>query len=173
MSKFLKNVAVYCGSKSGTKAVFRESAKGLAEEMSARGIGLVYGAGSVGLMGIVADTVLRCGGRAVGVVPRQFVREVVKQDLTETIFVDSMSERKLKMIALSDANIALPGGFGTMDEIFEALVLLQLGESAAPCGFLNAGGYYNPLRDFLDKALADGFLEESVHAMAIFKDYIV
>ena len=138
--------------------------------MARRSMSLVYGAGSVGLMGILADSVLKLGGRVTGVVPRQFIKEVVKQDLSEIIYVNSMSERKLKMIELSDANIALPGGFGTFDEIFEALVLLQLGESGSPCGFLNVDGYYDSLKTFLDSALESGFLDKSVRSMAIFED---
>ena len=170
MAKQIKTIAVYCGSKSGNNKLFEDAARDLGCEMARRSMSLVYGAGSVGLMGILADSVLKLGGRVTGVVPRQFIKEVVKQDLSEIIYVNSMSERKLKMIELSDANIALPGGFGTFDEIFEALVLLQLGESGSPCGFLNVDGYYDSLKTFLDLALESGFLDKSVRSMAIFED---
>lgn len=137
-----------------------ESAVALGRVLAAAGIDLVYGGGSVGLMGMIADTVLGQGGRAVGVIPLSLMPlEVAHQGLTELIDVDSMHSRKARMIELSDGFIALPGGFGTLEELAEVLTWAQLGIHAKPIGLLNVDGYYDGLLTFLGRAIADGLLK--------------
>ena len=161
LSKPLRRVCVYCGSRVGNEPVYGEAARRLGAELASRGLGLVYGGASVGLMGIVADTVLAAGGEVIGVIPSQlFAHEVAHSGLDELIEVGSMHERKLKMSELADAFIALPGGFGTLEEIFEALTWTQIGIHAKPCGLLDVGGYYGPLLAFLDTTVARGFVSQ-------------
>ena len=138
-------VCVYCGSSSGS-STFATVAVELGTEMARRGIGLVYGGGDVGLMGIAADAVLAGGGEVIGVIPRSLVlAEVAHQGLTELVVVGSMHERKAKMAELADAFVSLPGGFGTLDETFEILTWNQLGLLAKPLVFLDVEGFWDPL----------------------------
>ncbi|HUA79160.1 MAG TPA: TIGR00730 family Rossman fold protein, partial [Dyella sp.] len=136
-------LCVYCGSQGGNRPVYVETARGFGEELARRNITLVYGGGKVGLMGAVATAALEAGGKVVGVIPRQLVeREVAHTGLSELVVVDTMHQRKTRMYELSNAFVALPGGFGTMDEMFEMLTWAQLGLHNYPCGFLNTLGYY-------------------------------
>ncbi len=142
----LRRVAVFCGSRHGTEDAYVRASRGLGELMVRRGLGLVYGGGDVGLMGVIADAVLDNGGEVIGVIPESLrAREVAHEGLTELHVVDSMHERKRLMYSLADAMIALPGGIGTFDEFFEALTWNQLGIHRKPCGLLNVEGYYDPL----------------------------
>ena len=157
----MKNICVYCGSSAGKSPVYRQAAQNLARELVARDLGLVYGGASVGLMGELANTVLALGGRAVGVIPtRLALKEVAHEGLDELIVVDSMHERKATMEKLSDGFIALPGGWGTLEEIFEILTWAQLGLHEKPCGLLNIEGYYDHLGAFLKHAQDQRFVRE-------------
>ena len=156
------NVCVYCGSSSGVDPVFADEARRLGLEMAARDVGLVYGGGRVGLMGLVADSVLDAGGRAVGIIPEHLVQaETAHGGLTLIEVVGSMHERKARMEQLSDGFIVLPGGFGTFDEAFEILTWNQLGLIAKPIVFLDGTGYYSPLFDAFDHMVSAGFVKES------------
>lgn len=164
----VQNIAVYCGSKLGDHPAYAAGAERLAEALTGRGIGLVYGGGQVGLMGVLADAMLKQGGRVVGVIPSKLVDlEVVHRGLTETVEVETMHERKLEMARRSDALIAMPGGFGTLDETFDALTATQLRYHAKALGLLNVRDYYTPLLDFLDQAVTKGFLRPSDRANLI------
>ena len=152
-------LCVFCGSSTGLDPAFASAARTLATELAARGIDVVYGGGNVGLMGIVADAALAAGGRVIGVIPHALVtRELAHQGVSEIHVVDSMHERKALMSKLSDGFIALPGGFGTMEEFCEAVTWTQLGVHAKPCGLLNVAGFYDGLLSFLEHALAEEFL---------------
>lgn len=163
----LKSITVYCGASTGKNPEFVEAAKSLAKEIADRKIRLIYGAGACGLMGVLADSVLENNGLVTGVVPRQFIPEVIHRNLTQTIYTDSISERKRLMSEMGDAHIALAGGFGTLDEISDALQLLQLGQSHTPCGFLNTADFYSGLFHFFDTACDEGFLSKLHRQMAI------
>lgn len=155
----LRSIAVFCGSGSGAVAIYREAAGEVGRLLGRRGIRLVYGGGRVGLMGVVADACLNCGGRVVGVIPQALAdREVAHMGLTELRVVGSMHERKAVMAGLSDAFLALPGGFGTWDELFEALTWSQLGIQNKVCGLLNINGYYDSMIAMVDRAVAEGFI---------------
>jgi uncharacterized protein (TIGR00730 family) len=157
---------VYCGSNTGKRPEYVEIARRLGAEMAARGMGLVYGGASVGVMGAVADAVLENGGPVIGVIPRSLAtREVSHQGLDELIVVTSMHERKARMAELSQGFIALPGGWGTIEEIFEMLTWAQLGFHEKPCGLLNAAAYYDPLFAFLEKAIDQEFVREEYRPM--------
>jgi uncharacterized protein (TIGR00730 family) len=152
-------LCVYCGSNSGNHPDYVEHARAFGSEMARRGIALVYGGGKVGLMGTVADAVLAGGGKVIGVIPRQLVeREVAHKGLTELHVVETMHQRKTRMFELSDAFVALPGGFGTMDEMFEMLTWAQLGLHQYPCAFHNVRGYYSSLRTMMEHMVAEGFV---------------
>lgn len=156
----MKRICVYCGSSPGKKPEYIESAQLLAKEMVKRNIGLVYGGASVGIMGEIADTVLENGGEVLGIMPRSlFEREISHVNLTELKVVDSMHERKALMAASADGFIALPGGFGTLEELFEVLTWSQLGFHRKPCGVLNTSEYYNHLSAFLDHAAEEQFIK--------------
>lgn len=143
----------------------------LGRELVARGCGLVYGGGNVGLMNVIADTVLGSGGEVIGVIPNSLVsREVAHRGLTELRVVQSMHERKAVMAELSDGFIAMPGGIGTMEEIFEVLSWAQLGLHDKPCGLLNAAGYYDPLIQFLDHAVSADFIKPQHRALMIVEE---
>lgn len=158
----MKSVCVFCGSNFGTEPAYRRAAVELAEILVDRGLTLVYGGGNVGLMGILADTVLERGGRVVGVIPQSLVdREVAHHGITDLQIVDGMHRRKKRMYEQSDAVIALPGGAGTLDELFEAFTWNQLGLHFKPVGVLNVGGYYDPLIAWLDRAVDQGFLRQA------------
>ncbi len=156
----LKKVCVFCGSSSGTRPEYAEAAIELGRELVRQNIGLAYGGGDVGLMGIIADTVMSEGGEVIGVIP-QFLaqREVAHKDLTELRIVDSMHERKALMSELSDGFIALPGGIGTFEELIEVLTWQQLGVQAKPCAVLNTCYYFEHMLEQLDHAVAEGFLK--------------
>jgi len=157
----LKHICVFCGSSSGVHSVYAQAAQGVGRLLCRRGIELVYGGGNVGLMGMLADACLAEGGRVIGVIPQALVdKEVAHLGLTELRVVRSMHERKAIMADLSDAFVALPGGYGTWEELFEMLTWSQLGIQQKPCGLLNVNGYYNPLLELADKAVSEGFLRE-------------
>ncbi len=167
--RILKKIAVYCGAANASE-IYMQAAYDFGKFLAMENIELVYGAGSVGLMGALANGALANGGKVTGVVPRQFVKEVVHQNLTEVIYTDSMSSRKKIMLELADANVALAGGYGTLDEICEALVLLQLGALNAPCAFLNTNKFYDKFFDFLKNAQKEGFLTQNHLEMAILEE---
>ena len=153
------SLCVYCGSSSGKHPEYAEQARAFGTEMARRGTALVYGGGKVGLMGTLADAVLAAGGKVIGVIPRQLVeREVAHPGLTEMHVVETMHQRKTRMYELSDAFVALPGGFGTMDEMFEMLTWAQLGLHRYPCAFLDVHGYYSQLRGMMDHMVDEGFV---------------
>jgi uncharacterized protein (TIGR00730 family) len=159
-------VCVYAGSNPGTDPAYAEVTRAFAGELSARGIGLVYGGGKVGLMGVIADTVLAAGGEAIGVMPQALIdREIGHRGLTELKIVGSMHERKALMAELSDAFVALPGGIGTLEELIEVYTWSQLGIHEKACGLLNVRGYYDGLVAFLDHAVAAGFLRPQHRAV--------
>jgi len=164
-------VCVFAGSSSGSKPEYRTAAEDLGRELAARGIELVYGGAHVGLMGGVADAVLAGGGRVTGVIPNALVeKEVAHRGLTDLRVVTSMHERKALMADLSDAFVALPGGWGTLDEMFEILTWAQLGLHRKPCGLLNVEGFFDRLADYLDHALAEGFLTREHRGMLVVAD---
>jgi uncharacterized protein (TIGR00730 family) len=164
--KQLKNICVYCGSSPGSRDAYATNARALAEALVSRNIGLVYGGASIGIMGAVADHVLRLGGKAVGVIPEALMsKEVAHYQLTELHVTRSMHERKMRMAELSDGFIALPGGLGTLEELFEIWTWAQLGFHGKPCGLLNAEGYYDPLIEFLDHAVTEQFIRPSHRSM--------
>jgi uncharacterized protein (TIGR00730 family) len=147
----MQRVCVFCGSSAGSNPAYAEAARTLGRAMVERGHSLVYGGGHVGLMGVLADAVLEAGGEAIGVIPHALnEREIAHLRLTRLHVVDSMHERKAKMAEMSDAFIAMPGGFGTYEEFFEAVTWTQLGVHKKPCGLLNVAGFYDPIVQFLD-----------------------
>ena len=155
----MRRVCVYAGSNRGSDPAYADGAHALATLMAERGIGLVYGGGKVGLMGVVADTMLAAGGEVIGVMPQALIdREIGHPGLTELQVVDSMHERKARMAELADAFVAVPGGIGTLEELIEVYTWSQLGIHNKPCGVLNANGYYDHLAAFLDHAVTAGFL---------------
>ncbi|WP_225413957.1 LOG family protein [Stigmatella hybrida] len=157
----LKTVCVFCGSRPGARPEFLASATALGQELARRGLTLVYGGASVGLMGAVADAVLSGGGRAVGVLPVSLQqREIGHTGLQELHLVNSMHERKALMAQRSDAFIALPGGFGTFEELFEIVTWGQLGLHQKPMGLLDVAGYYQPLLAMVRRAVDEGFIPE-------------
>jgi len=164
----MKRICVFCGSSSGSRPEFRACAEVLGAELTRRNIGLVYGGGNVGLMGAIADAVLRAGGEAIGVIPEHLMtREIAHKQLTKLHVVRSMHERKALMADLSDAFIALPGGFGTLEEFFEVLTWSQLGLHAKPCGIVNLLEYYTPLLAMLDHAVEQRFLKPQNRALVL------
>jgi uncharacterized protein (TIGR00730 family) len=164
----LKRICVFCGSNLGARPEYREAAEELAQELVGRGVALVYGGASVGIMGVVADEVLNHGGEAIGIMPQSLVAKgVVHSDLTELKVVDSLAERKAAMVELSDAFVALPGGYGTLEELFEVITLAQLGLNNAPCGLLNVNGFYDPMLAFLDNVVAERFVRPEHRSLAM------
>src|SRR5918993_1835297 len=155
----MKSVAIFCGSSSGTDPLYKVQATALGITLAHQRIEIIYGGAKVGLMGAVADAALSAGGKVTGVIPR-FLRskEIAHTDLTELIMVESMHERKTKMHELCDGIIALPGGFGTLEELFEILTWAQLGLHKKPIGLLDVQGYFDPLLSFLDHAMDQGFV---------------
>jgi uncharacterized protein (TIGR00730 family) len=156
----MNRVCVFCGSRTGSRPVYVDAAQKLARSLVNRGIGLVYGGGCVGLMGTIATAVMRGGGKVIGVIPEALVeRELASGDVTELIVVRSMHERKAKMAELSDAFIAMPGGYGTFEEFCEIVTWAQLGIHRKPCGLLNVDGYYDPLLTLFDRAVEEDFVQ--------------
>ena len=155
----LRRVCVYAGSNPGARPAYTRAAEALARELAARGLGLVYGGGRVGLMGALADAMLAAGGEAIGVIPQALVdREIGHGGLSELRVVGSMHERKAHMAELADAFVALPGGIGTLEELVEMYTWGQLGIHAKPCGVLDVEGFYRGLTGFLDHMVAERFL---------------
>ena len=162
----MRRVCVYAGSNPGSHTAYADAARALASTMAARGIGLVYGGGKVGLMGVLADTMLGAGGEAIGVMPQALIdREIGHPGLTELQVVDSMHERKALMAELSDAFVAVPGGIGTLEELIEVYTWSQLGIHSKACGVLNVRGYYDHLAAFLDHAVDEAFLRPQHRAV--------
>ena len=167
----MKRICVFCGSSAGSQPEYRARAEELGSELIRRNIGLVYGGGNVGLMGAIADSVLKAGGEAIGVIPEHLMaREIGHKHLTKLYIVKSMHERKALMADLADAFIALPGGFGTFEEFFEVLTWSQLGLHKKPCGIFNVRGYYTPLLAMLDHAAEEEFLKADNRALVLARD---
>jgi uncharacterized protein (TIGR00730 family) len=168
MANLKGKICVFTGSRHGARTEYPEAAKLLGHELVARSYGLVYGGGNVGLMTVIADTVLDLNGHVTGVIPDSLVsKEVAHRGLTDLRVVSSMHERKALMAELADGFIAMPGGIGTMEEFFEVLSWAQLGIHEKPCALLNVCGYYDPLIQFLDRAVADDFIKPKHRALLI------
>jgi uncharacterized protein (TIGR00730 family) len=167
------NICVFTGSRRGMRAEYAAAARQLGRDLVARGYGLVYGGGDVGLMGVVADAVLEQQGRVIGVIPAAFVeKEVAHRGLSELRIVQSMHERKAMMAELASGFIALPGGIGTMEEFFEVLSWAQLGLHSKPCGLLNVCAYYRHLVEFMDYAVKQDFLKPEHRALLIVEEAV-
>jgi uncharacterized protein (TIGR00730 family) len=167
----LHSIAIYCGASPGRDARYLAAARAVGTALAERGIAVVYGGGRVGMMGALADAALAAGGQVVGVIPlRLMEREAAHRGLTELHVVPDMHTRKAKMAALAEGFIALPGGIGTYDELFEILTWLQLGYHRLPVGVLNVAGYFNPLLDMLDRTVAEGFLGIATRGMLLDAD---
>ncbi len=169
----MKRITVFCGSSMGNKTVFKNRTIELGKAMVQRKIDLVYGGAKVGIMGAIADAVLQEGGKVIGVLPRFLqAKELAHEKLTELVLVDSMHERKTKMNDLCDGVLALPGGFGTMEELFEMLTWAQLGLHKKPIGLLNIGGFYDPLNALTQTMVDAGFLKAVNRDMLLVDDNI-
>lgn len=164
----MKRVAVYCGSSLGSKPIFSELTYNLGIALAVRKIELVYGGASVGLMGTIANGVLENGGRVIGVLPHFLAKkELEHHSLTELIMVDDMHERKAKMSDLADGFIALPGGFGTMEELFEMLTWAQLGLHNKPIALFNVDGFYDVFLCFMENMIKEGFLKPQYRSLVL------
>lgn len=164
----MKTVCVFCGSGEGASVSYAESARLLGDTLARRGLRVVFGGGQVGLMGVLADAVLEAGGEAVGVMPKALLeKEIGHQSLTELHVVSTMHERKALMADLSDGFIALPGGYGTFEELLEVLTWAQLSLHEKPCGLLNVEGFYDPLLSLFDHAVEEQFVREDHRALAL------
>ncbi|MGC5326371.1 TIGR00730 family Rossman fold protein [Brevibacillus sp. SYSU BS000544] len=164
----MKRLAVFCGSSYGASDTYKEGAIQLGKVLAKRGITLVYGGASVGIMGEIANAVLKEGGEVIGVIPKMLEdREISHRNLTELFIVDSMHERKAKMVELADGFIALPGGPGTLEEFFEVFTWAQLGIHQKPCGLLNINHYYDPLVTLFNHMADQQFLQEKYRSMAV------
>ncbi len=169
----MQSLVVYCGSSPGTNPIYAEVAKELGRAMAERNIRLIYGGGGFGLMGNVADTVMEHGGEVTGVIPNFLADlEVAHQTLTELHFVETMHERKFKMVTLAKGVIALPGGYGTLDELFEILAWRQLKLYDGPVAVINTNGYYDLMLKQLDRMVKDGFLKPENRAILIVADTV-
>lgn len=167
----MKRVCVFAGSSPGSRPQYAAAARALAVELVRRGLGLVYGGGSVGLMGVLADAALSAGGEVIGVIPQGLAsRELAHAGLTELRVVSSMHQRKALMAELVDGFIALPGGLGTFEETLEILTWSQLGIHRKPVGALNAAGYFEGLRRMLAHAVAEGFVRPEYQALLLFEE---
>ena len=166
----MRRLCVFCGSSVGNQSAYAEAAQAMGALLAARGIGLVYGGGHVGLMGVIADAVMASGGEVIGVIPQTLAdREIAHTGITELHVVDSMHSRKAMMAELSDGFIAMPGGVGTFEEFFEVVTWTQLGLHRKPCGLLNVNAFYTPLAAFIDQAVSEGFIRP-VHRAGIVVD---
>ena len=155
----MRSICIYCGSNTGSNPIYAERATALGTRLAQQGLAVVYGGGNVGLMGVVADAALAAGGEVVGVIPEQLVGwEVAHTGLTRLEVVANMHERKARMFDLSDGFVALPGGFGTLDEMFEMLTWRQLGIGDKPCAFLDVQGFFEPLVALMDRMVEERFL---------------
>lgn len=162
----MDRVCVYCGSNPGRNPAYVEAAESFGRELVDRDLGLVFGGGGVGMMGAIAESAFEAGGEVIGVIPETLERrERPSAEVTELHVVDSMHARKRKMVELADGFAALPGGLGTLEEIFEVLTWAQLGIHRDPCGFLNADGYYSNVVGFLNLATDEGFVDETHRSM--------
>ncbi len=171
MANSLKSICVYCGSSPGTDPAFAQQARAVGRYLAENGIRLVYGGGNIGLMGQVADGALEAGGEVKGVIPHHLAdKELAHGSATELIRVNSMHERKQLMADLSDAFIALPGGIGTLEELFETLTWLQLGLHHKPVGLLNISGFWDSMLTFLDHMSAQRFLRPEHRALLLVED---
>ena len=167
----MERICVYCGSSPGPDPAYREAAEAFGRTLAERDLGLVFGGGHVGLMGAVADATLAAGGGAYGVIPEALEeRELTHQGLTDLDVVGSMHARKERMAQLADGFVALPGGFGTLEELMEVLTWAQLGFHRKPCGVLNVAGYYDSLAAFFDSQVEAGFVEPDHREMLIVTD---
>lgn len=165
-----KHLAVYCGSSKGSNPIYTQQAKALGQEMVQRGYHLVYGAGNVGLMGVLADKILRLGGEVIGVIPQHLVdMEVAHGNLTELIVTETMHERKAIMAKRSDGFIAMPGGIGTLEEVIEVMTWTQLGLHQKPIAFFNVEGYYSKLFEYFEHMIEENFLKPGPIAQLIFE----
>lgn len=165
----MKSISVFCGSSEGYNEVYREEAYHLGSELARRGLHTVYGGAKLGLMGAVADGALNNGGQVTGIIPNFLqTKEIVHEGLTELIVVDTMHERKLKMYERCDAVLVLPGGWGTMEEMFEILTWGQLGMHTKPIGLLNINGYYDALKALNSTMVEEGFLSECTRSILMF-----
>jgi len=172
-SERLESICVFCGSNAGRRKEYRGAARDLGRTLAERSISVVYGGARDGLMGAVADAALAAGGRVTGVIPARLAdHEVAHKALTELRIVESMHERKALMGALSDGFVTLPGGFGTLDEMFEVLTWSQLGIHAKPTGILNVGGYFDALMTFLDHAVAEGLVRHQDREFLVVADTV-
>lgn len=157
----IKKLAVFCGSNTGRNPAYKKAAAGLSRSMYKKNIGVVYGGGRIGLMGVVADAMMQLGGEVIGVIPKKLMdKEVGHLGITELKVVETMHDRKAVMAQLSDGFVALPGGIGTLEEIVEVFTWLQIGYHNKPCAFLNTNGYFDKFFDFLDHMVEEGFLSE-------------
>lgn len=157
-----KNICVYCGASVGNNLAYTKIAQQLGEQIANQGRKLIYGGGSKGLMGIIADSVLNSGGKVIGVIPQRLVMaETAHQGLTELIVVDDMHARKAKMSELADGFIALPGGIGTLEELFEVWTWSQIGYHSKPVGLLDVNSFYTPMQTFLQHVVNEGFVRQS------------
>lgn len=164
----MKKICVFCGSSVGANPIYAESARELGRVLIQQKLGLVYGGGRVGLMGILADTVLAEGGEVIGILPQGlFTKEVAHEGLTEIRFVGSMHQRKAMMVELSDGFVALPGGYGTTEEFCEVITWAQLGIHQKPCGLLNIEGYFTYLLKFLDYTVQERFLRPEHRSLVL------
>ena len=169
----MKKITVFCGSSMGNKIIFKNRTVELGKAMVQRKIDLVYGGAKIGIMGTIADAVLQAGGKVTGVLPRFLqAKELAHEKLTELVLVDSMHERKTRMNDLCDGVIGLPGGFGTLEELFEMLTWAQLGLHKKPIGLLNVGGFYDPLITMIQSMVDLGFLKEINRDMLLVDDNI-
>ncbi|MFC4403097.1 TIGR00730 family Rossman fold protein [Gracilibacillus xinjiangensis] len=167
----MQSIAVYCGSSIGNSDVYKAGTVELGKEMAKRDITLIYGGSSVGLMGVIADTVLAEGGKVIGVIPTVLSdKEIAHQKLTQLYTVHTMHERKAKMASLADAFIAMPGGAGTLEELFEIITWAQIGIHSKPIGLLNVNNYYAPLSKLLDHMVTEGFLKEQFRPLSILEE---
>jgi uncharacterized protein (TIGR00730 family) len=157
----VKRISVFCGSSMGASPEYEKGARALGKLLAEKGIGVVYGGASVGLMGAVADAAMEAGGEVIGIMPKSLAqREITHNNLTDLHIVNTMHERKAMMAHLSDGFISLPGGAGTMEEFFEVFTWAMIGEHKKPCGLLNINNYYTPLLTFFDHMVQEKFLKE-------------
>ncbi len=167
----MRRICVFCGSSPGARPSYANAARSLGAQLAGRGVGLVYGGASIGLMGAVADAALAAGGEVIGVIPRALeARELAHAGLTRLEVVGSMHERKARMAELADAFVALPGGMGTVEELAEMLTWAQLGIHEKPCGVLDVDGYWSPFLAFLDHAVEERFLRRQHRSILVSAD---
>ena len=164
----MRRVCIFCGSSNGARDVYVETARAMGAALARRRLGLVFGGGRVGLMGVVADAALAAGGEVIGVIPEALVaKELAHNGLSDLRVVGSMHERKALMAELADAFVALPGGYGTFEEFCEVATWAQLGFHRKPCGLLNVDGFYNSLLTFFDHAVTEGFVRPGHRALVL------